>query len=111
MISEVSSKLVFASCLWFSGRMHYWVCVLIKNVGRRLPSEHIKGQFGGLKPGTHATGKVHFFFLNTTPRLRSSIPFLTALLNPKTRFCKLEYQPDEKINGLGIRKAHVAKQD
>ena len=31
------SKLIFASCVWYSDRAYYWVCALIKNIGRRLP--------------------------------------------------------------------------
>ena len=33
------SKLIFASCVWCSDRAYYWVCVLIKDIGRRFPLE------------------------------------------------------------------------
>ena len=39
MRSKISSKLIFASCVWYSDRAYYWVCVLIKDIGRRLPLE------------------------------------------------------------------------
>ena len=35
--SNILSKLIFASCLWYSDRAHYELCVLIKDIGRRLP--------------------------------------------------------------------------
>ena len=35
--SEILSKLIFASCVWYSDRAYYGLCVLIKDVGRRLP--------------------------------------------------------------------------
>ena len=35
--SKISSKLIFASCVWYSDRAHYELCVLIKDIGRRLP--------------------------------------------------------------------------
>ena len=36
---KISSKLIFASCVWYSDRAYYWVCVLIKDIGRRFPFE------------------------------------------------------------------------
>ena len=35
--SKISSKLIFESCVWCSDRAHYELCVLIKDIGRRLP--------------------------------------------------------------------------
>ena len=35
--TKISSKLIFASCVWYSDRAHYELCVLIKDIGRRLP--------------------------------------------------------------------------
>ena len=37
MRSKISSKLIFASCVWYSDRAHYELCVLIRDLGRRLP--------------------------------------------------------------------------
>ena len=37
MRSKISSKLTFASCVRYSDRAHYEFCVLIKDIGRRLP--------------------------------------------------------------------------
>ena len=35
--SKISSKLIFASCLWYSDRAYYELCVLIRDIGRPLP--------------------------------------------------------------------------
>ena len=35
--SNILSKLIFASCVWYSDRAYYGLCVLIKDIGRRLP--------------------------------------------------------------------------
>ena len=35
--SKILSKLIFASCVWHSDRAYYGLCVLIKDIGRRLP--------------------------------------------------------------------------
>ena len=37
MRSKISSKLIFASCVWYSDRAYYELCVLLKDIGRRLP--------------------------------------------------------------------------
>ena len=37
MRSNILSKLIFASCVWYSDRTYYGLCVLIKDIGRRLP--------------------------------------------------------------------------
>ena len=37
MRSKISSKLIFASCVWYSDRAYYELCVLIKDIGRRPP--------------------------------------------------------------------------
>ena len=37
--SKISSKFIFASCVWYSDRAHYELCVLIKDIGRGLPLE------------------------------------------------------------------------
>ena len=39
MRSNILSKLIFASCVWYSDRAYYGLCVLIKDIGRRLPLE------------------------------------------------------------------------
>ena len=35
--SNILSKLIFASCVWYSDRAYDGLCVLIKDIGRRLP--------------------------------------------------------------------------
>ena len=39
MTSKILSKLIFASCVRYFDRAYYWVCVLIKDINRRLPLE------------------------------------------------------------------------
>ena len=34
---NILSKLIFARCVWYSDRAYYGLCVLIKDIGRRLP--------------------------------------------------------------------------
>ena len=34
---EHLSKPIFASCVWYFDRAYYGLCVLIKDIGRRLP--------------------------------------------------------------------------
>ena len=36
---KISSKLIFASCVCYSDCAYYWVYVLVKDIGRRLPLE------------------------------------------------------------------------
>ena len=36
MKSKILSKLIFASCVWYSDRAYYGLCVLIIDIGRRL---------------------------------------------------------------------------
>ena len=35
--SKILSKLIFASCVWYSDRAYHGLCVLIKDIDRRLP--------------------------------------------------------------------------
>ena len=37
MRSKISSKLIFATCVWYSDHAHYELCILTKDIGRRLP--------------------------------------------------------------------------
>ena len=65
MRSKISSKLIFASCVWYSDRAYYWVCVLIKDVGRRLPSELqcslYQGQRGGVNQSVRGSYEARFW--------------------------------------------------
>ena len=40
MRSKILSKLIFESCVLYSDRTYYELCVLIKDLGRRLPLQH-----------------------------------------------------------------------
>ena len=35
--SKILSKLIFVNCVWYFDRAYYGLCVLIKDIGRRLP--------------------------------------------------------------------------
>ena len=39
--SKILSKLIVASCVWYSDRAYYGECVLIKDIGRRLPLKQL----------------------------------------------------------------------
>ena len=39
MRSKISLKLIFASCVWYSDRAYHRLCVLIEDIGWRLPLE------------------------------------------------------------------------
>ena len=55
--SKMLSKLIFASCVWYSDRAYYGLCVLLKGTGRRLPLEQqcsYQGQRGDVRQSVHA---------------------------------------------------------
>ena len=62
--SKTSSKLLFASCVWYSDRAHYWMCVLIKDIGRRLRLELqcslYQGQQRDVNQSAHGNYKTRF---------------------------------------------------
>ena len=61
--SKISSKLIFASCVWYSDRAHYELCVLIKGVGRRLPLQlqcSYQGQQGDICQSVRGNYKTRF---------------------------------------------------
>ena len=52
MRSTILSKLIFASGVWYSDRAYYGLCVLIKDIGRRLPLQlpcSYQGQQGDVR--------------------------------------------------------------
>ena len=65
MRSKILSKLIFASCVRYSDRAYYWVvCVLIKDIGRRLPlelqSSLSQGQQGDVSQSVRGNYKARF---------------------------------------------------
>ena len=55
--SNILSKLIFASCVWYSDRAYYGLCVLIKDIGRRLPLQlqcSYQGQQGDVRQSLRA---------------------------------------------------------
>ena len=84
MRSKISSKLIFASCVWYFDRAYYELCVLIKDIGWRLPlqlqcnyqgqqrdvSQSVRGnyktRFWGGQNLTAVEGNVSFFYLATS---------------------------------------------
>ena len=63
---QTSSKLIFASCVWYSDRAYYWACVLIEDIGRRLPLELqqcslYQGQQGDVSQSVRGNHKTRFW--------------------------------------------------
>ena len=59
-IEDFSSKLIFASCVYYSDRAYYGLCVLIKDIGRRLPLQlqcSYQGQQGDVSHSVRETVK------------------------------------------------------
>ena len=64
MRSNILSKLIFASCAWYSDRAYYGLCGLIKDIGRRLPLElqcSYQGQQGDVGQSVRGNYKTRFW--------------------------------------------------
>ena len=64
MRSNILSKLIFASCVWYSDRAYYGLCVLIKGIGRRLPLKlqcSYQGQRGDVRQSVRGNYKTCFW--------------------------------------------------
>ena len=62
--SIILSKLVFASCVWYSDRAYYGLCVLIRDIGRRLPLQlqcSYQGQQGDVRQSVRGNYKACFW--------------------------------------------------
>ena len=74
MRSKISSKLIFASCVLYSDRAHYELCVLIKDIGRRLPLQlqcSYQGQQDDFSQSVRGNYKTRFYNeCRTSLRLR-----------------------------------------
>ena len=58
-------ELIFGSCVCYSYRAYYWVCVLVKNIGRRLSLEPqcsllYQGQQGDVHQSVRGNDKTRF---------------------------------------------------
>ena len=63
MRSKILSKLIFASCVRYSDRAYYGLCVLIKDIGRRLPLQlqcSYQGQQGDVGQSVRGNYKTRF---------------------------------------------------
>ena len=87
MISKILSKLIFASCVWYSDRAYDGLCILIKDIGRRLPlqlqcgyqrqqgdvgqsvRENYKARFWGGQNLTAVEGNASVYQVNTVSRI------------------------------------------
>ena len=64
--SKILSKLIFFCklCVIFRLRVHHWVCVLVKDIGRRLPLELqcslYQGQQGDVSQSVRGSYKTRF---------------------------------------------------
>ena len=63
-MSNIFSKSVFASCVWYSDRTYYVLCVLIKDIGRWLPLQlqcSYQGQQGDISRSVRGNYKTRFW--------------------------------------------------
>ena len=61
---KILSKPIFASCVWYSDRAYYGLCVLIKDIGRRLPLQlqwSYQGQQGDVGQSVRGNCKTRFW--------------------------------------------------
>ena len=61
---EYLSKLIFASCVWYSVRAYYGLWVLIKDIGRRLPLQlqcSYQGQQGDVRQSVRGNYQTRFW--------------------------------------------------
>ena len=85
MRSKISSKLIFASCLWYSDRAHYELCVLIKDIGRRLPLQlqcSYQGQQNDFSQSVRGNYKTRFWggqYMYKAMRYSSILNYYTAV--------------------------------
>ena len=64
IVGYISSKLIFASCVWYSNRANHGLCVLIKDIGRRLPLQlqcSHQGQRSGARQSVRGNYKNRFW--------------------------------------------------
>ena len=64
MRSNIWSKLIFASCVWYSDRAYYGLCVLLNDLGRRLPLQLLcsyQGQQGDVSQSVRGNYKTRFW--------------------------------------------------
>ena len=58
------SKLIFASCVRYFDRAYYWLCVLIKDIGRRLSLQLQRSYHGQqvdeVSPSVRGNNKTRF---------------------------------------------------
>ena len=62
--SNILSNLIFASCVWYSDRAYYGLCVLNKDRGRRLPLQlqcSYHGQQGDVRQSVRGNYKTRFW--------------------------------------------------
>ena len=91
MRSKISSKLIFASCVWYSDRAYYELCVFIKDIDRRLPLQlqcTYQGQQGDVSQSVRGNYKTRFW----------GGPNLTAM---KGNVSVYQVNPVSRITGEG----------
>ena len=67
MRSNILSKLIFSSCVGYSDRAYYGLCVLIKDIGRRLPLQlqcSYQGQQGDVRQSVRGCNRVDCVLLS-----------------------------------------------
>ena len=86
MRSKISSKLIFASCVLYSDRAYYELCVLIKDIGRRLPLQlqcSYQGQQGYVSQSVRENN-IYYFQIVQSLHLERSLSLHTIYLATRT---------------------------
>ena len=61
--SKILSKLIFASCVWYSNPAYYDLCVLIMDIGRRLPLQLQQCSYQGQQGDFSQSVRVYIFLI------------------------------------------------
>ena len=63
--SKILSKLIFASCVWYSDRAYWRLCVLVEDISRWLPLQQLQcsyqGQQGDVRKSVRGNYKTRFW--------------------------------------------------
>ena len=106
--SKMSSKLIFASCVWYSDRAHYELCVLIKDIGRRLPLQlqcSYQGQQDDFSQSVRGNYKTRFWGGQNLTAVKGNIILWTRV--DKLCFYKWPYFRFHYFASILVRKIFV----
>ena len=78
MRSKISSTLIFASCVWYSDRAYCELCVVIRDIGRRLPLQlqcSYQGEQGVFNQSVRANYKPRFWGRQNLTAVEGNVSF------------------------------------